>query len=359
VAASRPIRLLVVDDSPTVRAVLRRVFGRAPDIEIVGEATNGEEAIEAAVALHPQVVLMDIEMPGMDGYTATQRIMGIRPVPIVIVTSRANRDQAGTAFEALKHGALDVFAKPERVEDWDELAKNLPEAVRNLARGVRPPGPRGVTVASPGAGGAQPAGTRVAVHVSRRDIRYVAVGASTGGPAAVRKLLAGLPSDAPATILVVQHIAPGFEIGFAEWLARELDRDVQVARQGEEARPATVRVAASHAHLRLARNGLLQVDHGTPPRGGHRPSVDELFLSCAQSDPKRTVGVLLTGMGNDGAEGLAALRAAGGLTFVQDELSSVVFGMPRAALERGAAEFAVPPEELARILSEIWAGEGG
>lgn len=340
------IRVLVVDDSSTVRAVLRRLLSHAPDIEVVGEAANGRDAVEAALALRPQVVLMDIEMPGMDGYAATTQIMAVRPVPVVIVTSRANRDQARTAFEALKHGAVDVVAKPEHAEGWTHLAATLPDTVRALASGRRGSGDRPRDPRSPLA----------AAHLPRAGFRYVAVGASTGGPAAVRMLLAGIPAENPATILVVQHIATGFEVGFAEWLTRELSRDVQVARQGELALPGTVRIAPAGAHLKLTAGGTLELDEVTPPRGGHRPSVDELFLSCVVMEPTRTAGILLTGMGSDGAEGLVALHGAGALTLVQDESSSVVFGMPRAAMDRGAADLAGPPDELARILTRSWRG---
>lgn len=341
------IRVLLVDDSSTVRAVLRRILSHSSDIEVVGEAADGAAAVEQVLHLHPDVVLMDVEMPVLDGFAATEQIMALRPTPIVVFSSRANRAELHTAFEAAKRGAVEVMAKPEQPSGWDRLVDELPRTVRiaakSRARGAPADGVAPVT--SP-------------LSLPRQGIRYVAVGASTGGPQAVHELLSALPAEPPAAILVVQHIAAGFEEGFAEWLARELGRDVQVAADGEPARAATVRIAPGQAHLRLDPGGLLRLDTLTPARGGHRPSADELFASCAASCPLQTAGVLLSGMGRDGAEGLLALRRAGGLTMVQDEASSVVFGMPKSALELGATTIAQPPRALGQLLSRCWQENG-
>ncbi|HUK13961.1 MAG TPA: chemotaxis protein CheB [Thermoanaerobaculaceae bacterium] len=350
--AAAPIRVVVVDDSATVRAVLRRLLGKTGDLVVVAEAEDGAHAVEATVELAPDVVLMDIEMPAMDGFEATARIMAVRPTPIVVLTSRANRDQVATAFEAIRRGAVEVFAKPADTAGWDELSVTLPPAVRAAA---------GARAASAVAARARPTpplhATRVAStgqQQPRAPIRFVAIGASTGGPNAIHEFLKALPAAAPAPVLIVQHIAAGFEEGFADWLAKDLKRDVRIAGDGEVCRSGTVRVAPAGAHLLLEPRGVLRLDAARPPRGGHRPSADELFLSCAASCPREVAGVLLSGMGADGAEGLLALRRAGGLTMVQDEASSVVFGMPRAALERGAADLALPPRELAAAIARHW-----
>jgi chemotaxis response regulator CheB len=185
--------------------------------------------------------------------------------------------------------------------------------------------------------------------------RWLALGASTGGPAALHDLLGALPEAFSLRVLIVQHIAAGSELDLAAWLASSLGLDVRAARDGERPPPGTVRVAPAGAHLRVAGDGRLTLDEETPPRSGHRPSVDELYLSLAVAAPRETAAVLLTGMGSDGAAGLLALRRAGAFCLAQDEASSVVFGMPRAALEMGAAELALPPRalglELARRLA--------
>ncbi len=343
------IRVLIVDDSLSVRAVLRRFLSRAPDIEVAGEAEDGAAAVEAAALLRPDVILMDLQMPVVDGYTAIERIMAGRPTPIVVLSSLVNRDAMTAGFEAIRRGALEVLPKPEDPAGWEQLAAGLPAMVRELAGAV--PAQR-AAMAAP-----EPGERRAPVPAAApcpHDLRWIAVGASTGGPAALRELLAELLPDPPVSILVVQHIAAGFELGFADWLARELRADVRLAADGEAPGPGAVRIARAGAHLLLEPDGALRLDAQRPPRAGHRPSIDELFLSCAASCPRQAAGVLLTGMGQDGAEGLLALRQAGGLTMAQDEASAVVFGMPRVALERGAAELALPPRELGRTLARAW-----
>ena len=341
------IRVLLVDDSPSVRAVLRRFFSRTRDIKVVGEAADGEQAVQAVLDLQPQVVVMDLQMPVLDGYEATERIMAVRPTPIVVLSSRANRNQIQTAFEAMKRGALEVLPKPEDTPSWQHLADSLPETVRTVAEAQAAPRPR------PRPRTQRPE-TPQHLPTAPAELRWVAIGASTGGPAAIRELLEEIPADTPVGILIVQHIASGFELGFADWLNKELPLDVRLAQDGEALRRGTVRLAPGGAHLRLEEGGVLRLDPDTPPRRGHRPSADEMFLSCAAHCPREVAGVLMTGMGSDGVEGLLALRQAGGVTLVQDEASSVVFGMPRVALEKGAADVALPPRDLARTLVRLW-----
>ncbi len=350
--AGDSIGVLIVDDSATVRAVLRRLVAAAPDMRVLGESGDGAQGVEAAVRLAPAVILMDLEMPVLDGFAATERIMALCPTPILVITSRANRSQVQTAFEAIRRGAVEVLPKPEDTAGWELMARTLPAAIRAAAQArVAPAGRRDARNR-----GVSPATVATAVPAVPPQGRYVAVGASTGGPSALRDLLAALPAAPPAAVLVVQHIAAGFEEGLTEWLAADLGRDVKVATDGEAAAPGKVRIAPGGAHLRLVAGGVVRVDTVRPPRGVHRPSADELFESCAACCPMLTAGVLLTGMGADGAQGLAALRRCGGFTMVQDEASSVVFGMPRAALAAGAATIALPPRELGKVLTRIWSG---
>ncbi|MCG6964357.1 MAG: chemotaxis protein CheB [Acidobacteria bacterium] len=330
-----PVRVLIVDDSATVRAALKTLLGRQSSIEVVGEAGEGRSAIAQVLRLSPDVVLMDLEMPGMDGLSAMEHIRSQRPTPIVVVTSRTRRDEVATAFAAVKRGAVAVFPKPEVPSAWENLASSLIATLNGLV-------PRRPDLA--------PTSQTDTPPPVRRPFRYLVVGASTGGPAAVHSLLRALGTGTGLGVAVVQHISAGFEHGLAEWLARELAMDIAVARNGEPLRPETVRLAPSGAHLILQEGGTLLVDREAPPRNGHRPSVDELLLSAARSVPLRTAGALLTGMGTDGVEGLATLRRAGGLTLTQNAESCAVFGMPRAAIELGAAELVLPPDRIGSYL---------
>lgn len=336
-----PIRIAIVDDSASVRAVVRRFFSWTEDIEVVGEAVDGRAAVELVLEKEPDVVLMDLMMPGLDGYGATEEIMATRPTPIIVLSSRANRNQMRIAFECMRRGAVEVMAKPEDTESWKQLAESLPELVRTVA-------------ARPAAGAPEePPPPPVEREPAPRRLRWVAVGASTGGPTALRELIEVLPVPFPMTLLIVQHITAGFEAGLADWLNKAFVPDIRLAKDGEMPRPGTIRLAPRDAHLVLDPGGILRLDRATPPRGGHRPSVDELFSSVARSAPGNAAGVLLTGMGTDGADGLAELHQTGALTFAQDQASSVVFGMPRAAIERGVVDLVMSPAEIGRALGRI------
>jgi len=356
------IRVVLVDDSPSVRAVLRRFFAKTPDIQVVGEAEDGAQALRAVLDFQPQVVVMDLQMPVMDGYSAIEQIMGVRPTPIVVLSSRANRNQMQTAFEAMRRGALEVLPKPEDTPSWQHLAESLPDTVRAIAEAQPQPKAKRSRAAEAEARFAQMSQPSQASPPSSQtsgsqELRWVAIGASTGGPAALRELLEEVPADAPVGFAIVQHIASGFELGLADWLNKELPFDVRLARDGEILRRGAVRLAPGGAHLRLEAGGVLRLDTQSPARRGHRPSVDDLFLSCSESCPREVAGVIMTGMGSDGVDGLLALRKAGGLTMAQDEASSIIFGMPKVALERGAADIALPPRGLAQALARIWGGK--
>jgi len=341
-------RVLVVDDSPTVRSLVRRLLHRDPGLVVVGEAADGARGVELVTALQPDVVVMDIEMPVLDGLAAIEQIASRRPTPILVLTAREPQHPATRAFEATRCGAVEVLPKPADPEGWRQLEQALPRLVRELAAAGRTP-------RDAAAGGEAPA---PAIRPAARRLRFIAVAASTGGPEAVLRLLSALPSPVPAAVLVVQHIASGFEENLAGWLAGKLSADVAVARNGERAAPGRVRLAPPGAHLLLAPDETVRLDRDTPPRAGHRPSADELFRSCARTFPTETAGVILTGMGADGAEGLAELRRHGGLALAQDGASSVVFGMPRVAAAKGAVEVALPPAQLGALLAQYLEGGG-
>lgn len=332
----RAIRVLVADDSELFRELLARVIASEPGFEVAALAADGNAAARLAQGLRPDVITMDLAMPDADGFSGIARIMAETPTPILVLT--ANREEA-VGFRALSLGALDILEKPHARTDLEDYGRVLRSRLRLLAgvkviRHLR--GLREARTPAPRPGG-------------RADL--VAVGASLGGPRALATLLRALPGDFPAPIAVVQHIADGFTEGLAAWLATESRLDVREARDGEPLAPGRVLIAPSGRHLVVA-EGMARLSDA-PPVDTFRPSVTPLFASAARSYGARACGVLLTGMGRDGAEGLRVLREAGGPTIAQDEATSAVFGMPKAAIELGAVERVLPLDEIARALGEL------
>jgi two-component system chemotaxis response regulator CheB len=335
-AQGRAIRVLVADDSELFRELLARVVAAEPGFEVVAVAANGNAAAALARTLKPDVITMDLNMPDVDGFSGIARIMAETPTPILVLTG--NRAEA-VGFRALSLGALDILEKPQANADLGDYGVLLRSRLRLLAgvkvirhlRGLRE---RGVAPARPEA-----------------RVELVAVGASLGGPRALASLLRGLPGSFPAPIAVVQHIADGFTGGLASWLASESRLPVCEARDGDALRPGRVLVAPSGRHL-LVGDGVVRLSDA-PPVDTFKPSVTPLFLSAARRYGARVCGVLLTGMGRDGADGLKAIRDAGGPTLAQDEATSAVFGMPRAAIELGAVDRVLPLEEVSRVLVEL------
>jgi len=344
------IRVLVVDDSRLVRTVLREILEADPEIRVAGEADNGQEGVEKCIALAPDVVLMDVQMPVLDGIEAVEKIMRERPTPVIVLSATVNPGEVGSAFRAVRAGAFEALPKPEGMaspEVYQRIAEDLRSRVRLYARVGRRRGWGGDAAA--------PAPRPLAVPRSSR--RVVAVGASAGGPRTLQAILAALPADFPAPILLVQHISSGFTRGFSQWLSREIAMPVHVITGVESLRPGAVYVADDDHHL-LVRRGFVAVGSG-PPENGCRPSVDVLFRSVAQEYGSLAAAVVLTGMGRDGARGALAIREAGGEVLVQDEQTSAIFGMPKAAIEIGAATRVLPAPDMARALSEaLTAGRG-
>lgn len=329
------IRVLVVDDSLTVRGAVIDALTADAGFEIVGEAADGQAAVRQCIELRPDVITMDVRMPKVSGVTATQTIMETCPTPILVLSAATDKAGQLTSYDALTAGAVDLMDKPKDHEDPDAWAARLRSAVRVVSR---------VKVIRRTGGGRAPR----EVPVPRKAARVIAIGASTGGPAAVLQLLATLPADLPVPVLVVIHIAAGFEDSLAEWLASNTRLDVQVARHGQPLPPTGVHLAPGHRHLRVA-HGQLRLDDG-PERHSCRPSVDVLFESVAREYGRDALAVLLTGMGRDGAAGLLELRRAGSLTWAQDEASSTIWGMPGEAVRIGAASRIAPPREIGEDL---------
>ena len=319
------IRVLVVDDSPTARAVLVQMLRADGDIEVVGEARDGLEAVEMARRLRPDVITMDVHMPHMDGFEATREIMIATPTPIVVVTGSLAKSEVAGSIQALRAGALCVHHRPPgpAAPTHEREVRQLLTSVKAMSR-VKPT-PR-----------ARPKG-----KPARAAARVVAVAASTGGPAALHRLLSTLPGDFPVPILVVQHMTSGFIAGLASYLHTTTAFRVKVADAGEALAPRTVYLAPDDRHLGASPAGSVVIS-AAPPVGGFRPSGTVLFESVARAFGAATIAVVLTGMGVDGVAGLGAVRQAGGRILVQDEESSVVFGMPGAAVAAGVVDRVLP-----------------
>ena len=349
------IRVLVADDSATARALIVALLSAEPDLCVVGEARNGREAVDMAQRLAPDIVTMDIQLPVLDGLLATQDMMTRTPTPIIIVSSSSRVGDVELSLEATRAGALLVLPKPEGPSISAAAAdqRHLVNMVRALA-GVKVV--RRHTASSLGAPGRQ---VRPSSPPSRRGTvapRLVAIGASTGGPAALQTILAELPRSFPVPILVVQHIAHGFTSGLVHWLGGATRMHVRVATFGELALPGTVYVAPDDRHLgiRLGEDRALRLLLDvTPPIGSFRPSASYLFRSISDALGAAAVSVILTGMGDDGVAGLHVAHAAGGHVIAQDETSSVIYGMPREAVRAGVVNEVLSVSEIAGHLMEL------
>jgi two-component system chemotaxis response regulator CheB len=338
---SDSVRVIVIDDSPTVRRLLVTILQEAEGIHIVGTGATGKEAIQLTRRMRTDVVTMDLRMPEMDGLEATRHIMREAPTPIVIVTGTLMRADIDITFEALRAGALTVVRTPGLADP--EGCDKVVQAVRLMAEvpvvhhwGRRDQG--------------QPSTqTRLNNH---RAAKMIGIAASTGGPGALATILRQLPADFCVPVLVVQHVAPGFVHGLAEWLDGETPLQVGLANHGDEPQPGTVLIAPDDYHLQVNTSGIVELCK-EPPYRQLRPSANYLFRSLAQAFGPRAAGIVLTGMGDDGTEGLSALRQAGGLTIAQDKASCIVYGMPQEALARNAARRELTLDQIAMTLVRL------
>jgi len=346
------IKVLIADDSPSIAAMLRDLLSQDPDLQVVGWAKTGQEAVDLRNSLNPDVMTMDLNMPLMGGLEATKIISSTRPVPILVVSQLIESRDSEVAFEALRCGAVDVMGKPSGAGPgaFSQLAEELIFRVKTVAH-VHPM--RLVNKPAPA-----PVEPRTEVNRSPRA-EVVILGASTGGPPAIAKILKALPHYFPIPIAIVQHIAPGFVAGLRQWLERESALSVRLAVHGLALRNGNVYIAPDNHHLEIVAGKKFALTSDSPLQG-HRPSVDRLMESAAQIYGAEAIGVLLTGMGKDGAHGLKKIRDAGGHTIVQDEASSLVFGMPREAISLGAAVTVSPLENIAdEIVQAAFPAEEG
>lgn len=336
------IKLLIVDDSALIRQILTEIMSEDDEIEVVGTAPDPLIARERIKALNPDVITLDIEMPRMDGLSFLEKIMSLRPMPVIVVSTLTQKN-ADAALRALELGAVDYVGKPlvdirHGIGDLrDELVAKVKAAARSKVRALT----RTSTPSKP----------IIFDQKLSSEGRIIAVGASTGGVEALQQLVSALPTSAPA-VLITQHMPAGFTASFARRLDQQCAVTVVEATDGVRVLPGHVYIANGNRHLELVRSGATYRTrlHDGPPVSGHRPSVDVLFNSVAVAAGKNATGVILTGMGSDGASGLLEMHRAGARTFGQDEASCLIYGMPKAAKLAGGVDREVP---LSRMVQEI------
>jgi two-component system chemotaxis response regulator CheB len=396
-----PIKVLIVEDSPTIAAILRRLIESDPALNLVGVATNGAEAIRMASRFRPQVITMDVQMPHMSGLEATEYIMAHTPTPILVLTASPIKTDLDLSFKMLSAGALELMEKPAS-EDWEKNGAKLLERLKLLSRikvithlrgksrlnnnhsspleqayplptpaaATTTPAPRPVRrsdatkpldpskIYKPpkplAQGTTQPPAASPVLDKSliNRQFKVLGIAASTGGPPALSRLLKEFPANFPLPILLVQHIPAGFSNGLADWLNGETALRVKNATEGEIPVPGTVYLATDDRHLAVTKDGRLHLDD-SPARFSLRPSADVTFRTMAEAWPSATLALILTGMGRDGTEGMQHLKQSGGYNIAQDEATSVIFGMPKSAIERGVVDKVLPLGEIASFIKAI------
>lgn len=336
--AKLPVRVMIVEDSAVVRQLLAHIISRDPRLELAAAVGTAEDALREIGRVQPDVISMDIRLPGMDGLEATRRIMSERPTPIVVIAASVEDAALRISMNALRAGALSVVEKPVGLSSagYEAEAQSIctqlfimsqvPVIRRRLPEERAP---------------ARPMQSFREDFLAPARPTIVSMAASTGGPPALARVLGGLPKTFPLPIVLVQHMGAAFMPGFASWLDGVTPLSVSIARHGATPEAGNVYVAPGDRHLMVGRDGLLQIGD-TPPIGGQRPSANALFQSLAESAGANAIGILMTGMGEDGARGLLELRKAGGFTITEDESTAVVYGMPAAAVRLGGSRLSLP-----------------
>lgn len=355
------IKVVVVDDSALVRSLLAEIINKQPDMECVGTAADPLQAREIIRERNPDVITLDVEMPKMDGLEFLARLMRLRPTPVVMVSTLTEKG-AETTLRALELGAVDFVAKPRIgvASGLQQLADDIVDKIRIAAKAhvrrlVAPGTPS--AAASPAARGTTAAPPSTPLRLSTEKV--ICIGASTGGTEAIKEILMELPADAPA-VVITQHMPPGFTASFAARLDSLCRIRVAEARDGERILPGHAYIAPGGKQFSLARSGAnyVAVVDDSPPVNRHKPSVEVLFRSCARVLGPNAIGVMLTGMGGDGAQAMKEMRDAGAYNIAQDEASCVVFGMPKMAIQVGAVHEVLPLKQIARAIMERVAEAG-
>jgi len=352
-ASERKIRVLVIDDSPFMCKVLEQIINSDPQLEVVGQGRDGRDGVNLAESLRPDVITMDINMPHVDGLQATELIMSQHPRPIVIVSSES-RDGAASTLKALDLGAIDFVPKPSSGVDLDmtsvreELTRKLKLAAK--VRVVRTATRSKLAMPPPTAGSGRSSGAATAAQNGGKS-PLIVIAASTGGPAAVTRVVSALPKDFPAALILVLHMPATFTKQFSVQLRENSALPVKEAETNETPQPGQIYVCPGSHHLRLTMGGKISLDSG-PRIDGYRPCADVAFETVAAYARPLTIGVVMTGMGNDAAKGAKAVKAAGGYVIAQDEATSMIFGMPSEAIQAGAVDEVLPLDSIAAALEK-------
>lgn len=342
------LRVLIVDDSPTARQLLQYTVNAASDMQVVGQAVNGKQAVQLTHELHPDIILMDITMPEMNGLEATREIMSVVPTPIVMVSAGVDNQETNVAFQAIRLGALSVTKKPVAPThaSYQAQAAALTSTIRAMAS------VRVIHHHKHHTTGLLPQSTP-SLHVAKEQIRpeIVVIAASTGGPAALTEIFKRLPSGFGMPVVVVQHISHEFLPSLVAWMGALTPLKISIANEGERLLPGRIYFAPGVAHLKVTKSKRFEFDRTT--KRLHIPSGDVLLESVAHAYGANAIGIVLTGMGNDGAQGLRALYNRGAYTIVQDESTSVIYGMPCEAVALGAAKSILPVQAIAQALIDF------
>lgn len=344
----KKIRVLVIDDSPSVLDLLTYILNSDPGIKVIGTALTGKRALKFLEATIPDVITMDMEMPEMDGLETTRIIMETNPVPIIIVSASWSPSEVTDTLRAMEAGAVAILEKPRGIghPEHNKMAIELISTIKTLSQvklvrrwpKIRQIREKTVTELPE-------------ITKEKEEIRIIAIGASTGGPVALQAILSELPENLPVPVLIVQHIAAGFLDGLKDWLTKSTGKKVSVASDGEKILPGYFYLAPNNFQMGIKNSGIIELSN-SDPLAIHCPSVSFLFKSVAEVYGKNAIGVLLTGMGKDGASELKQMRDSGAVTIVQDEATSIIWGMPGEAAKIGGAKYVLPPVTIARIIAQ-------
>jgi len=339
------IRVVIVDDSPTFRLLARSILESDPDIQVVGEAINGKEALRKCERFRPDIITMDIHMPSMNGYEAIQTIMEEMPCPIIVLTGTPGSKNEKIHEKAMKSGALVVLPKPKDIQGIDPYANQLIDKIKAMSavKVIRRKKMSGTGLIKRSFDRLTP---------GKKNIKILGIGASTGGPPAIQTVLSGLSYPLPFPIVIVQHISKGFVQNLAKWLTSSTQFQVSIAENARQMIPGSVYIGQDNHQLMVTRNGRIRLKQYGPV-DGHQPSASVLFESIAQEYGDTGMGILLTGMGCDGASGLKKLSDTGAITIAQDESTSVVYGMPKEAVALGGVRKILPLDEIASFVNRF------